>query len=67
MKDKRLPTHEELRAQGINLPDEIPVEEIIWDREAEAEHKVMIMLLAKRFLEWKKEKERQEKIIKLQV
>lgn len=60
---RQLPTHEELRAQGIDLPNEIPVEEIIWDREAEAEHKVMIMLLAERFLEWKKEKLAREAII----
>lgn len=55
MKKQKLPTHEELRSRGIDLPDEIPVEEVIWDREAEAEHKVMVMLLAERFLQWKKE------------
>ena len=31
---KHIPTHEDLRAEGINLPDWVPVEDILLDNEA---------------------------------
>ena len=49
--EKRIPTHEELRAEGIDLPDWVPVEEILWDSVAEIQQEFMFKCLIQAYRE----------------
>lgn len=55
---KRLPTHDELREQGVDVPDWVPVEDIVWGVQAEAEYNNMIRELAEYCIRKFKEKQR---------
>lgn len=61
--DRHIPTHEELRAEGIDLPDWVPVEDIVWGVQAQAENEFMISELANRV--WEMFQSRQTKVDEL--
>lgn len=55
--DRHIPTHEELRAEGIDLPDWVPVEEILIDSVAEGQINFAYWQIIKAFRERKWEAE----------
>ncbi len=55
---KRLPTHDELREQGVDVPDWVPVEDIVWGVQAEAEYNNMIRELSELCMKKFREKQR---------